>query len=101
MGVDVVGDLDDLVPDSPATRGTATEAAYAEPSDDVLLAESVAAVAGLLEVMANRGPQRRYEEMIRELKRAPLRFVLLRATERRPLLMKARKVYQRRPFARR
>lgn len=100
MGVHVVGDLDDLVPDSPATRGTATEAAYAEPSDDVLLAESVAAVAGLLEVMANRGPQRRYEEMIQELKRAPLRFVLLRATERRPLLMKARKVYQRRSFAR-
>ena len=95
-GVDVVGSLHELVPDLALARATATDAAYAQPPEDVLLAESVAALAGLLDVMADRGPQRRYEEMIRELRRAPLRFALLRASERRPLLMKARKLYQRR-----
>jgi hypothetical protein len=95
-GVDVVGSLGELVPDPALARATATDAAYAQPPEDVLLAESVAALAGLLDVMADRGPQRRYEEMIRELRRAPVRFALLRASERRPLLMKARKLYQRR-----
>lgn len=95
MDVHVVGDLDELVPDPTSALAAASDAAYAEPSAEVLLAESVTALAGLLDVMADRGPQRRYEEMIRELRRAPLRFALLRASERRPLLMRARKATRR------
>jgi 1,2-phenylacetyl-CoA epoxidase PaaB subunit len=48
--------------------------------------------------MANRGAQRRYEELVRDLKRAPLRFALVQASERRPLLRKARDVYRRRTW---
>jgi hypothetical protein len=100
MKVDVVGDLEDLVPDASALLPRA--APYASPPDDVLLEESIAALAGVLDAFTRRGAQRRYEEMVRELKRAPLRFALLRASERRPLLGKARKAYRRlrRPAAR-
>jgi hypothetical protein len=96
LDVHVVGDLGDLVPDSAAALATAGADGYPEPAAEVLLAESVAALAGLLDVMAaDRGLQRRYEEMVRELRRAPLRFALLRASERRPLLMRARRLRRR------
>lgn len=90
MEVDVVGDLDDLVPDATTAVATASAAAYTEPAAEVLLAESVSALAGLLDAMAKPGPQRRYEEMIRELRRAPVRFVLRRAGERWTVLARAR-----------
>jgi hypothetical protein len=97
MEVDVVGDVEELVPEPLAARAMATES-YVTPSDEVLLSESVAAMAGLLDAMANRGAQRRYEELVRDLKRAPLRFALIQASERRPLLRKARNAYRRRTF---
>ena len=96
MDVDVVGDLDDLVPDRTAALAAARADADPEPPAEVLLTEGVAALAGLLDVMAaDRVVQRRYEEMMRELRRAPLRFALLRASERRPLLMRARRLRRR------
>lgn len=95
MGVDVVGDLADLLPDPDLAASAARESAYATPADDVLLAESVAAMTGLLEALADPGPQQRYDAMVRELRRAPLRFALVRASERRPWLMKARRAVQR------
>lgn len=95
MGVDIVGDLEDLVPD-PAAAQAAARPSFVTPEDEVLLAESVAAMAGLLDAFAQRGAQRRYEEMIRDLKSAPLRFALRQASDRRPLLRKARNVYRRR-----
>ncbi len=96
MDVDVVGDLDDLVPDRTAALAAARADADPEPPAEVLLTEGVAALAGLLDVMAaDRVVQRRYEDMMRELRRAPLRFALLRASERRPLLMRARRLRRR------
>lgn len=97
LGVDVVGDLEELVPEPLAARAAATET-FPTPSDAVLLAESVAALAGVLDAFANRGAQRRYEELVADLKRAPLRFALRQASERRPLLRKARSVYRRRAW---
>ncbi len=96
MGVDVVGDLAELVPPLPDGSGRSPEASPPEPDADVLLTESIAALAGLLDVLAHRGVQRRYEEMLEEMRRAPLRFALRRASEDRPVLMKARRIYQRR-----
>ena len=97
LEVDVVGDLDELLPEPLAARAAASDT-FSTPSDEVLLAESVAALAGLLDALANRGAQRRYEEMIADLKRAPVRFALRRASERRPALRKARSLYRRRTW---
>ncbi len=98
MRVDVVGDLAELVPDPTPSPAPSPGTPYDSPPDDVLLEESIAALAGTLEALAHhRGAKQRYEETLRELKEAPVRFALVQASERRPLLMKARRVYQRRP----
>jgi hypothetical protein len=97
LGVDVVGELDDLVPDPVAARAS-SRPTFLTPADDVLLSESVAAMAGLLDAVAQRGAQRRYEQLIRDLKRAPLRFALRQASNRHPALGKARAVYRRRSW---
>jgi hypothetical protein len=95
LQVDVVGDLDDLVPDLSTALAAASAGPYTEPAAEVLLAESVSALAGLLDAMAKPGPQRRYEELVRELKHAPVRFVLRRASERSPVLAWARRARRR------
>jgi hypothetical protein len=92
-GVDIVGDLGELVPERSAVA--ASLSAPTQPSDEVLLDESLAALAGLLTVMADRRAQRRYEELVRELKHRPVRFLLHRAAER-PLAAKARRLVRRR-----
>ena len=97
LGVHVVGELADLVPD-PAAARAAARPSFVTPADDVLLAESVAAMAGLLDGFAQRGAQRRYEQLVRDLKRAPLRFALRQASDRHPALRKARGVYRRRSW---
>lgn len=95
LGVDVVGDLGELVPDPERVRAAA--ASYEEPPDGVLLAEGVAAVAALLDELADtHRAEREYEALSRDLRRSPLRFALVQASTRRPVLMMARKVYQRR-----
>lgn len=89
FGVDVVGSLDDLVP---AAASISAEPAPL-PSDSVLLEESLAAMAGLLRVLADRTAQRRYEELSQRIRDRPLRFALLRWSERHRSLMAARRGY--------
>jgi len=91
LGVDVVGDLDELVP--PRSDGGGEPAPA--PSEGVLLDESLAAMAGLLEALADRRAQQRYEELVQRMRDRPLRFALLRWSERRPSLMAARRGYER------
>jgi hypothetical protein len=93
MGIDVVGDLDDLVPDPRIAQTAATGSAYERPSDQVLLDESIAALIGLMQTMArDRAELRRHEDRAQ----TPIRSALVRMSERRPLLMKLRRVYHRR-----
>jgi hypothetical protein len=82
MDVDVVGDLDDLRPDPAAAAAGANPAAFATPPDSVLLDESVAALTGLLEVLADRRAERRYQELVKQLRHRPVRFVLGRLRDR-------------------
>jgi hypothetical protein len=95
LGVDVVGDLAELVPDADEARDRASATAYEPPADAALLEESVEALAGVLTVMADRRAQRRYEDLIRDLKARPVRFALARAAERNRALGQARKAYRR------
>jgi len=91
LGVTVVGSLDELVPRTLA-RG---DEPAPPPSDDVLLEESLAAMAGLLEALADRRAQQRYDELVQRMRDRPLRFALLRWSERHPSLMTARRGYER------
>jgi hypothetical protein len=95
LGVDVIGDLAELVPDVDEARRRASGSAYRPPDDAVLLEESIEALAGVLTAMADRRGQRRYEDLIRELKARPVRFALARAAERHRALGQARSVYRR------
>jgi len=92
--VDVIGDLDELVPEAARPSGAGSFAG-AVP-DDVLLAEAVAALAGLLDEHRARRLERDAERQ--KLKQRPIRFVLERQSERSPWLMKLRKAYTRRHF---
>jgi len=94
LGVDVVGSLDELVPDPDTSRAQASESAYDTPPADVLLDESIAAIADLLVVIRERssGPQ---AEMLRRMKDRPVRFALLTASERHRSLMQLRRLYER------
>lgn len=96
-GLDVVGDLDDLVPRlDPAT---APEPAP-RPSDQVLLRESVAALAALLEEYSTQRQEaqqvsRRLETLERDVRERPVRLTLLAMTARWSWAMAARKTYWR------
>lgn len=94
-GVAVIGDLAELVPDLDEARGRARETAYDPPEEAALLEESIEALAGVLSAMADRRAQRRYEDLIRDLKARPVRFALARAAERNRALGQARTVYRR------
>ena len=94
MGADVIGSLDELVPDDDVLA-TATEGAYDPPADERLLAESVAVVADLLVVVADlRRVERRHRELVERLDAAPVRTLLVRASERRPALARMRRAYR-------
>jgi hypothetical protein len=97
MGVDVVGNLDELVPDLAAATAGASETAYDAPPAELLLDESLEAMAELLAVLGQRiRSERRYAEIVEEMRRAPVRSALVQASERRPPLAKARRLYQQR-----
>ncbi len=94
IGADVVGDLADLVPATGVGDPTPADA-YAIPSDATLLAESVAAIADLLVVLnERRAAVQRAEDLTTTAEEKPLRFALVRASERRPLLRKLRGAYR-------
>jgi hypothetical protein len=94
-GYDVVGDLDELVPDLDTALSQAADDAYAVPSDSALLTESIGALTGVLEAMArDRAQLRRLTEWERTMREHPVRFALVRASERNRPLMWARKGYR-------
>ncbi|RHW28715.1 hypothetical protein D0Z08_02365 [Nocardioides immobilis] len=93
-GVDVVGDLADLVP-TPVTAEAPEEDPYAVPPDAALLAESVATIADLLVVLnERRAAVQRADDLTATAQEKPVRFALVHASEQRPLLRKLRGAYR-------
>lgn len=94
MGVDVVGDLAELVPvvDTSDDSGTSP---YTPPADDRLLAESLAAIADLLVVLnERRAAVQRAEELTATAREKPVRFALVHGAENRPVLRRLRGAYR-------
>lgn len=93
-GVDVVGDLADLVPPA-GTAGARDGDPYAVPSDATLLAESVATIADLLVVLnERRAAVQRADDLTATAQEKPMRFALVHASEQRPLMRKLRAAYR-------
>lgn len=91
LGVDVVGDLDDLVPPPRRERGE-----LEDPSAEVLLEEALEASAGLIARLAERGPQEvRYRSLMEDIQRAPARFIVREYCRRHPGWNRARFAYHR------
>lgn len=96
LGVDVVGSLDELVPDADLARAAASEDAYRVPADAELLAESVAALADLLVDLSERNERHRLDAEVAESVRvAPLRTALTQASEEHPSLARAKGAFDR------
>lgn len=93
MGVDVVGRLEDLVPDLAAAVSDAP-AEYRKAKAGDLLDEAVAGLAAVLSSTENRRAQQRYEALTRELRQHPVRTVLLLASEESTTLRRALSVYR-------
>lgn len=95
MGVDVVGDLAELVPAVDGASPAPGEDAYAVPSDATLLAESVATIADLLVVLnERRAAVQRADDLATTAQEKPVRFALVHAAEQRPLLRRLRGAYR-------
>jgi hypothetical protein len=95
MGVDVVGDLAELVPAVQGADAVPGEDAYAVPSDATLLAESVATIADLLVLLnERRAAVQRADDLATTAQEKPVRFAFVRASEQRPLLRKLRGAYR-------
>lgn len=99
--LDVIGDLDELVPAPAAISAVATGTRAGQVPDGVLLDEAIAALAGLLDAHRARRLERdaeraKYEELVRSLKERPLRYLLTRWSEKSRWLGRARKAYQKR-----
>jgi hypothetical protein len=100
LGVDVVGDLDELVPDPEQPEHVQP---LVEPSDEVLRRVGVAALAGLLDEysgLRRRAQQERQElhhlrEFEREVQARPVRHALHVASERWAWAGKARAAFRR------
>ncbi|UMG93205.1 hypothetical protein [Nocardioides sp. TF02-7] len=91
-GVDVVGDLGELVP---AASAAPAAQAYAVPPAERLLDESVAAIADLMVVLdERRAAAARAEDVVTTARTKPVRFALVQAAEQRPLLRRARSGYR-------
>ncbi|MEZ0579225.1 hypothetical protein [Nocardioides sp. MH1] len=96
MGADVVGDLDELVPDVATPPSGAEADPYAVPSDAALLAESVATIADLLTVLnERRSAVAKADDLAQTAREKPVRFALVQAAENRPLLRRLRGAYRR------
>lgn len=95
-GVDVVGSLDELVPTKEATGVRGAAGAYEPPAADVLLQESLAAMADLLVKLSD--VTERHRDAVQRadtLRRAPVRAALLELGERHPGVLRARRTWQR------
>ena len=92
MRVDVVGDLDELVPSLDVPSAVPAK----RPSNKVLLQESVAALATVLDEYATQRQEtlhakRRLENLERDMRERPVRLALLAMTARWPWAMAARR----------
>lgn len=95
MGADVVGDLAELVPVPGGADPAPGQDPYAAPSDATLLAESVATVADLLVVLnERRAAVQRADDLTTTAQEKPIRFALVHASERRPLLRRLRAAHR-------
>jgi len=93
MGVDVVGDLSELLPPDPDP--SAEEAAWPAVPDTELLDESVHALAELLRRLAERQPaEAEHRRQLRQMREMPVRYALLQASKRHPALDRLRRAYQ-------
>lgn len=89
LGVDVVGDLEDLAP----ALSTTPRAALLDPAPEDVLDEASAAIAALLgELHAERHARR---ELRRRARERPLRFALIQASERSSTAAAALTAYRR------
>lgn len=95
-GVHVVGDLSEIVPDAAVVGATASPDAYAAPSDERLLEESIAAVQGLMVALADKRGQRRLDQLTTELQQAPVRFVARSWVRRHPRVARGLRAVRRR-----
>lgn len=96
LGVDVVGSLEDLVPDPEPARSAASADAYRVPADADLLEEALAALADLLVEMSERSEKHRVDaEVAASVRAAPLRAALGQASQEHPSLGRAKGVYDR------
>jgi hypothetical protein len=90
LGVDVIGDLAELVP--PEVEVPADDAGYPEASETALAAEGVAALAALLARLAERPrAEAEYRRELSRLRDMPLRYALLQASRRHPALGRLRR----------
>lgn len=93
LGVDVIGDLEELVPPL-QSRDPASDAHYPEPSDAELLSEAVEAVAELLRLLAQRGrAEAEFRRQLGQLRDMPVRYALLQASKRHAGLGRLRRAY--------
>lgn len=90
MGVDVIGDLEELVPARDAVSSDSS--AYEAPSADVLAEEGVVAVADLLVELSHRNAALRRQR--ERLMRVPVPLRLARASQRHRAVRAARRVYR-------
>lgn len=88
LGVHVIGDLAELVPDAPSD----SPADYRPPPTEQLLPQSVAAIADLLVVLNQR---RKAQELVTQAQQHPVRFALVQSASSRPLLQRALRAYRR------
>jgi hypothetical protein len=92
-GVDVIGDLSELVPPEPAIPDADyPDADYTDPDVEALLDESVTVIADLL-VALNQRTQG--ADLLRDARERPVRFALSQAANHHPLLGQARRGYRR------
>jgi len=93
-GIDVAGDLAELVP-APDTAVVPEGDPYAVPPDAALLAESVATIADLLVVLnERRAAVQRADDLTATAREKPVRFAVVHASEQRPLLRRLRGAYR-------
>lgn len=96
LNVDVVGSLDELVPSEDEAASADQAGAYDPPSADVLLEESLAAMADLLVKLADA--TERHRESVRladALRSNPAQAALLELGEQHPSLQRARQTWHR------
>ena len=91
-GIDVVGDLGELVPDDGAAGHPDS---YLDAADEVVAEEAVAALAATYTILSHRiTAHQEALDRVKALRERPFRVALGEASRQRPLLGKARKGYE-------